>query len=251
MPAITDSMLRSWGGLTLPAVAGDLSEEGLSALDPGGDKLLALFRSAIVSELGELWAAAVATLPVSHRLYGKAAVADTFPDEPIVELMSQRRAGFPLLALHREGPATYEEHTLEKDRMTQQWRLHYILGPLDVMDRRKLADMLVAVPKVVALVIRKRGHASYESGALQFFAATGNFASVRLVNSQSGEVPFAEGSGTAWHACQMVLETVELSGWRDGAFGDVEAADYTVGVGSDEGVLPAGIVASSDHEPSL
>jgi hypothetical protein len=247
MPAITDSLLRTFGGLTLPAESSALTEQGLSSLDPGRDKLLALFASAINSEFGELWEAAVATLPSTHHLYDTDPVRDTLPDEPSLELMTQRKAGFPLLALCRDGDAAFEDYTTEKDKLTQQWQLYYVLGPLDVMDRRKLADILQAVPKLVALVIRKRGHASYESGALQFFGGNGDFAAVRLVSYAAGEAPFAENAH--WTLCRMTLETVEISGWREGAFGDLEAADYTMGVGGiDEGIQPALVIGSSDEQ---
>lgn len=245
MPAITDSMLRTWGGLELPAEAGDLSENALTSLDPGRDVLLALFASAINSELGEAWTAAVATLPSTHPLYGTQPVEDTLPFEPSAHVMTERKAGFPLLSLSREGTATVEEYTLEKDKLTQQWTLCYVLSPLDVLDKRKLGDMMSAVPKVVALAIKQRGHASYSS-SLQFFD---HFASIRMTGSQVGNVQFAENSPIFWHICEMTLETVEITGYRDGAFGIAEAVDYTIGVGGDEGVQPSLVLGSSDQDP--
>src|SRR5574342_1383451 len=259
MPLETDSMFQRLGGLELPVRTADIGTTWLAALDPVRDQLLKLFESAINSELSEAWTKVATT---SGKTLEATPVADTLPDEPTEKILTQRTCKVPLLALHRDGTATYEQQTLEITRLTQPWALHYILGPLDVIDARQLKDVCVAVAKIVALVIRKRGHASFESGALQFFGTAdpslgektckSPLTSLRIVSHEGpGQAAFGgEASTITYWASEMKLESTEISGYDEEAEVPLDAADITVNVGDGEGTLPAMIVAKTDQDPN-
>lgn len=254
MPLEADSMYERLGGLELPVRGSSIGQTGLASLDPSRDLLLELFKSAINSELGEAWAKVTQAIGTRKGL-GDLPVFDTLPDEPSEQLMQQRKAGFPLLALHRSGAAQYEPFTLEITRLVQPWTLHYILGPLDIIDGRQLKDICVAVGKIVALVVRRRGHQSFQGGALQFFgdAAPTNpspLTSLRLVSHEGpGQAVFAQENGaTMYWAIELRLESTEVSSYVEGAHGGlIDGIDITVGVGGED-ILPAVIIASSDTD---
>lgn len=253
MPIEAESMYERFGALKLPLRADDISDSGLASLDPSRDLLLDLFASAINSELGEVYAKV--RLEVANReTLGDLPVSDTLPDEPSQANMQQRKGLFPMLALHRAGTAQYEQYTLEITRIVQPWSLHYILGPLDLIDGRKLKDICSAIPKIVAMVIRRRGHASFQGGALQFFgeespSQPSPLSSVRIVSHEGpGQAVFGE-SATIYWAVEMKLESTETSGYVEEAQGtDLDGATMSVSVGGGEGLLPDMIIAKTDPE---
>lgn len=258
MPLETDSLFQRLGGLESPFRATGLRTGGFAALDPQRDVLLELFAAAINAELGEAWTALCEAFPLPRDKFGASPVTDKLPDEPTEQLLTQRKSKFPLLAIHRSGSGVYEPATLEVMRLRQPWSLHYILGPLDAIDARQFKDVCVAVAKIVALVIKRRGHQAYQSGALQFFGpgspnTPAPFSSVRLVSHEGpGQAVFGgDTSTTIFWAIEMRLETTEISSdVEDANGGDLDAADITVAVGGSEGLLPAMIIAKTDQDPN-
>lgn len=244
---MTQSMLTTFGALRLPAVA-DSTNGTAASLDPGRDQLLEFFRAVIVSEFGEAWRTIAAGLGAGHPL-GKQTepVAFAYPDEPTAQVLTQAKFPFPLLALHREGAGTFGDFTLERDRLQQNWALHYILGPLDVIDSRKLKDFCIAVPKALRNVIRQRKHMSYEGGALQFFGNTSAFGAIDLVGFQRGNARFAGGDdSTLYYACEMTLQTIEYSDYIEGSEeSDLTGLDVAVGVGDEDEIAPDLILGST------
>lgn len=251
----TDSVFERLGDLELPFRASQVGDTGLASLDPSRDLLLELFESAINSELGDAFQK-IRQATGELENFGWLPVSDKLPDEPTEQLLRQRKSLFPLLAIHRSGTATYESFTLEITRLLQPWTLHYILGPLDIIDGRQLKDICVAVAKVVALVIRKRGHQSFQNGALQF---SGDHApdqpspltSLRLVNHEGpAQAVFGgTGSATMYWAIEMHLESGEISSYvEDGQAGPLDAADLAVGAGSGGEILPNVVLAATDND---
>jgi len=254
----TESMFERFGGLDLPVRTADIGASGLAALDPQRDRLLELFAAAINSELTEAWTAALANVGGPRDRLGASPVSDKLPDEPTEQALTQRVTKFPVLAIHRQGTGSYEEQTLEITRLKQPWGLHYILGPLDLIDARQLKDVCVAVAKIVAGVVRRRGHKAFEGGALQFFGDNSPdepspFTSVKLVSHEGpGQAVFAGNDSklTFW-AIEMRLETTEVASFDSDAEGsDFDSADITVGVGGGEGLTPSLIIAKTDQDPN-
>jgi hypothetical protein len=252
-----DSVFERLGDLEFPFRApapGALG--GLASLDPSRDLLLELFQSAINSELGPAWAQVIGNLGGQRENLGLQPVSDVLPEEPTEQLLRQRKSTFPLLAIHRSGTATYESFTLEITRLVQPWTLHYILGPLDIIDGRQLKDICVAVAKLVALVIRKRGHQSFQGGALQFFGELAAdqpspLSSLRLVNHEGpGQAVFgSDGGATMYWAIEMHLESGEISSYvEDGQACALDAADINAGAGTGGEILPAVVLAATDNE---
>jgi hypothetical protein len=246
---MTTSLYEALGGLDLPIDPAGISTT-LAPLDPARTVLAGLFKAAINAELGPAWTKATAGLSHKHLLFGSLPLADVLELEPSVPVMQDRKPAWPLLCVHRTGTATHEEHTLggQIQRITQQWGVHYILGPLDVGELRKLSDACIAVAKIVNLCIRRRGHPAYQGGALQFFQGHGRIGAIRIVSHDGpGQASFAsDPKGVQYYATTLVLETVEYSYNVDGADGDFEGLDLTIDAGSDDGVLPGLIYGASD-----
>jgi hypothetical protein len=233
-------VFESIGDFRLPIPDSGLTGN-LSDLDPVRSRLLALFKAALIAELAPAWNRVSGT-----PLDGKAVVESAVEFEPTKEHLTQFNAEHPVLALHRSGPGVSEAHTLELDKITQPWTLHYILGPLDVAGARKLGDLCqVLVPRVIATVIRRQGHPAYESGALQFFPGTGGLQSIRLVSFEAGAARYADTTETVY-ACTMALEIVETCQDTPGAEGDFDSVGMDIGIGGGEGVIHGLLFADTD-----
>lgn len=244
---MTQSLFQHFGALTLPVVAADVSGTGgMVALDPGRDILLGLFRQAIISELGGAWDQVRADLSVTE-MASASVVNQTVPFDLRPQLARSFQFKFPVLAVYRTGDATFSEHTLVWDKLTQQWGVDYVLGPLPIEDVRRCGDILTAVAKTIALAIRRRGHPDYDSGSVQFFEDAGRFSSVRPLSYAMGPASFSDGADSPiYYTMSMKLETTELVADRDGFATDLEGASFTFGVGDGSQVLPAAVEADTD-----
>ena len=243
---MTDHLYEAIGGLPMPP---DLTSGATTAveLDPARAVLTGLFKQAINSELGAAWTQVTDTLGSSHRLYGTSPVESTLELQPTAQELQQTKLGLPLLAVFRLGEATFEEHTLSLDRMTQRWGAAWIVGQATTAERRKLGDFLVAGAEVLRLAIERRGHPDYDGGALQFFATTGGLGSIRMVSANFEPQRINEQGETDWLILQAQLETVEYGRWDEGAYGSVTEMTADIGVGDSTGVIPSLVQVDSRH----
>lgn len=244
------TLLQRFGDVDFPIDASDVSDNQLfSALEPGRDQLLSLFQTAINEELNRSQTYSATspwgTAATGTKLESKLPVADTTYRIISRAPLREREVTFPLLALYR---TTFEsdEWTLSIDRITQDWGLDYILGPLDEADYRRLGGALVAVPKFIGAVIRKQGHPAFESGAVQFGAGKGHFSTVKLASGIEGPASWGQtGEGHEFWACSMVLQTTELESLTaDG--GDFEGATVKLGVGNATEAVPELVVGRTE-----
>ncbi len=238
------ALYRHFGAFEMRADASGITDT-LEPLDPGRDVLLALFKQAILSDLGPYWNVARTDTPFAAA----AVVQDTWPGPLTPEVVKARKIDWPLLAVYRSGEAAVEQHTLEVDKITQEWAVDYVIGPLSPEDQRKLRDILQAVPKVLRETIRRRGHPDYASGALQFFEGTGRFAAVNLKSFEVGAAPFAGDSAPLYHAVSCVLETMEIDGPLAGAEATLDGMSMSLGLSGPEGTLPDAVSADSEAWP--
>lgn len=251
MPA-SPSLFKRFGGLELP-----LSDSAtLLDTDPVRDVLLGLFEAAINAELGPAWRRVTAGMP-GDQLSKLNPVAKTYGFEPKQEFLQQLKVGWPFLALHRSGTANHEPHTLESERITQPWTLHYILPPLEIGDQHKVGNVFQAVAKIVTLVVRERSHPAYQDGAVQFFGSldpdepgtVAQLGALRVVSHEFGQAVFSEGADAVHYpALEMTLESVEYSGANQGAFGEFEAVDYSASVTSEDGRAADLVLGQTDAE---
>jgi hypothetical protein len=239
------TLFQRFGGFEFPAEAQDVTDT-LAPLDPGRDILLGLFAQALTSELSAAWA----VVSAGTVLAGTSVVQSQLPLAPSPELITTVAKPFPLLAVSRTGTATFEEHTLDIERMTQQWDVAYVLGPLPPEDQRRLVDVLQAAAKVIALTVKRRGHPDYDNGALQFFAGKGHFGAARVAQYEVGQAKFAGGDDAPhYHVLSLQLETVEYESWLEGAAAPMEGMSMSIGVGNDGGFLPDVVRIDSDTIP--
>lgn len=207
---VADSVFQTQGGLRLPIYDGEVTDS-FAVLDDVQDRLLKLFAAAINYEFGNPWASVVAGLP-SAKLNGTSPANDLIPEEPTLTVMTERKVGFPALFLHRNGDGTFEDHTLEHDKLRQQWYLHWVVGPLDLESRRKILPLGVQIGKLIKMVERQQGHLAYEGGANQFEEATGGLTSLRLVSiTPPGPASFADDpQNITYYGARYTIETTEV-----------------------------------------
>lgn len=230
------SVFQRVGDLSFPVLETDVADS-LLPLDPPRAVLAGLFKAAINSELADAWAKVAAP---RFPNFGPLPVADVLELEPSPTNMQQRKAAWPLLCVHRTGEATLDQITLFEERLTQKWAVHYILGPLDIVGERKLSDICIAIAKLIMLVVRQRGHKSYQNGALQFFPGTGGLASLWPKSIDGpGQAKFAgDDNGTTYYAMTLTLESTEITSDSVDGFGDFDGVGFSVGVGDADQIIP-------------
>lgn len=248
------STYETFGEFDTPVTADQL-DGTLGVIDGGVHVLAELFKAAINAELSEAWPALVGAtggpagvIGSNHPLFNTSAVADTLEIEPSRQVMTQRKALWPLLAVHRVEKGVYSWFTTEIQRLTQQWAIHYILGPLDIGDLHKLNKICVAVPKIISMVLRDCGHRAYQGGATQFFAGSGaHFAYAWMkAHEGPGHARFNDGDDTIYYAVTVTIETAEDLHDKDAAYAEFDGADYSIGVGDDQQIMPDVIDANTD-----
>lgn len=245
-----DSMFTRFGGLRLPLKPSDFTN-GLTPLDPARSTMAALFKAAVNAELGEVWtrlfaASGTAGMPGEHPLLDSLPIREVLELRPTPQIVKQYAASFPLLCIYRDGTGTYEQHTLEIDRLTQAWGIDYFLCPLEVGHWRKFEAACTAVAKIIRSTIRQRGHLAYNSGAVAF-PPGGPLCALDLKSQDGpGQAQFAgDENGTPFYAMSLALETVEVC--EDLPVDpDLIGAMLEVGVGSSvEGVMPGLVYADT------
>jgi hypothetical protein len=244
-------VIATWGGVSFPLDPAQFTAN-FTAADPIRALLLGLFSAAITAELGEAWSRVSSTLEFGHQLRGKPAIADTLELAPTHIIMQQRKAAFPLLALHRVDRRTYEYVGWAQRKRTQEWNLHYILGPLEVGAARKLLDSCLLVEGVVDSVLMQGRHDAYRSGE-PVFGPGSPLDRVYLTGAEGpGQALYGgeRDSGTIYWATVLSITTTE-TGADTGVTGEagdppLDGASFQVGVGSEEGRLPAVVLADTD-----
>ena len=228
---MNDSVFQGIGGTIFPLDPNDFTDGSLAPLDPARHTLSELFKAAINSEFAEVW-----PIVATRSLVGTLPVQDVLEIEPSAVVMQQRKPAFPLLCVHRTGTATFDQITMHEERLTQQWAVDYILGPLDVADVRKLTDVAVAVAKLIKIVVRQRGHKAYQSGALQFFETDG-LATVEVKSVEGpGQAQFA-GDDKLYYATTIMLETTEVTNDNLEAYPTGDGLDLDIGIGNETEIV--------------
>jgi hypothetical protein len=244
-------MIGNWGGVSFPLNAADFTTT-FAAADPARQTLMALLRAAISAELATVWPVVVATLPSGHALRGSSVVQDSIELPPSRDVMEQRKAGFPLLALHRAEKRTYTPIGNDRQR-SQPWHLHYILGPLEVGSARKLHDVCLLVEAIVDMVVNRGYHEAYEGGAQQFGAGS-PFNRIQVTQAEGPAQSLYggdENSGTIYWALVITIDTTESGSSTtdaDGETGDplLDGASYDVAAKSADGSFPSMVLADTD-----
>jgi hypothetical protein len=229
-------LFQRFGDVQFPTAAVQ-NAQLFSILDPARDKLLALFKAAINQELahsttsvvaGSPWAVVRANTILSNAM----PVQDVSYLQPTGDLLKESGWGMPLLCVYRTS-AIHEEFTLQRE----------------VIERRKLAAMLVGVRSLFTLVVRKRSHPAYQNGTLQFGQGYGGFDTMKIVSSNEGPAQFSDQAGSNYYyAVHLDIETTELDNTIED-YTDFEGVDLSVGVGGSDGTLPDAVQARTDTNP--
>ncbi len=249
------SLERSVGALSFPL--SDTNETDFASLDTARDILLELLYAAINDELGPRWTDAI----TGTKLTAAATpVVSKHPFEPDQETLQQLKATMPALFVYRDSstPTRKEEFTLAQRKYTKRWGIDYFLGPLDVGDRGKIADVLNAVGDLVSQVIERGGHKSYatqtlDSGLVVLKRVLGpwgsgccGFSTVDVVEFSAGAAALSRDAPKYW-ACSCVLETTELDGRGENEYLTYyDGTTSTIGTGDPSGTIDDLIVADTD-----
>jgi hypothetical protein len=239
------------GALAFPIVG--TGATNLSALDPARDILLALFASAITAELDPVWEPATRRTPLEPADHP---VRARHPYPPEQKTLQQVTTKFPALFVYRqEEPIRPVQFTLWQRRYTSRWGIDYFLGPLDAGDAGRVGDILIAVGKILGEVIEDGGHSSYAGGAnvlLDGGLGTCGFSTAVMIDFKAGGAKLADNGdkGPTFLACSCTLETTEMVKPRAAGVGaDLAGVDFTLGTGTNEGLIPNLIEASTDEKP--
>jgi hypothetical protein len=243
------SLAEAVGKPALPLAA---STEGtLVSLDPGRDILLDLLAAALNYELAPVWESATA----ATNLAGTTPVQDKVPFALTEQVMTSTARKFPVLSVTRaeDEDSALDEFTLWQWRLTQQWDVEYVLGPLTAGNERRLKDVLAFAAKVVLLTIRQGRHMNHESGAPVLgpsgsaTTATAGFSSVRIVRYRAGTASFADNS-PQYHGMRIRLETTELTAFAE-APNDLDGASFLLNPDIDEDEDPELYRAETEFPP--
>lgn len=217
---MTASLDSTWGALSFPIPAGTTGD--LTALDPARDILLALLSASLTYELTAAWSAAA----IGTELL--VPVADTLPGLDDLDTMRQRGTKFPVLSVARSGdPQTGDEFTLWQNRIVSKWTIDYVLGPLEIGNQLKLADVLTAAAKICSATINNGGHNAYATTAGPNGTVTAKqvlgkggceFSLLWISSFIQGAAAFSSG-GPKYHAMTMTMTTHELDSIADEGVG--------------------------------
>lgn len=244
MPLPT-SLYRGFGDQKFPLTTDDLVSTNVIP-DPPRDMMLELFATAFNDEMTDVWP----TVASGTSLEGIDPVKTKIPFEPTARTFQQWKAGLPVVAVHRQGVAQYSEHTLTYDHRVQQWGVHYILKTLQLDHLRRFEAAPLWFANTVDLCIRKKGHLSYESGALQFGTDKGGLEYIKLVSHQLGQAQFADDDSALFMAASLVIETGELENLDTEQWTEFAGADWELGVGDGQGgVIQNLLYLNSDYPP--
>lgn len=234
------TLYESTGALAFPL-------EADADIDPARDRLLELFKMAINYEFGARWTAAVQSLDPRSKFFPTLPVSDALPCAPTKRAIEQRKSGFPLLCLHRSGDIEVEQYVMDSHRLVQDWTMHWILGPGDLEVERKLGDFWPGIVKLVAHVIRQRGHSAYDNGRLQFFTDTSAISGISIVRaSPLGVASFSDEDSATYHAGFLTLSVTEVARDNLEAYPDFVAADVDVALTDATDRLPGFAAGASD-----
>jgi hypothetical protein len=243
MTASPNSIYRRVGTTEFPFSAEDVDDAELSITDAAQDTLLALFAAAINDELTAAFQKVCAAIPA---LAGKLPVVDRWPGQLTPQVMKERKADFPILAVYRIGTATWTQRTLDVLQLNQEWGIDYVLGPLDTGPLQRVGRILQKVIALLQLVLWQRGHKAYRDGETQFgdanslqwaFIESHEFGQAKFVNDETGVV---------YYALSAKMTTVEVDSDVEGVLPDFTGTTFTFGVGGSDGVLPDEIVAVTE-----
>jgi len=237
------SMYERFGLPALPLDADDFSGT-FAGLDPARDILLDFF-AAVLNE--ELKPAAISTVTdtvwgkivASTKFEGKSPVEFKLPHPPGRETLTQIRADFPMLAVYRDGTGEFDEYTIHQDRLSQPWRADYVLGTLDLAERRQVADVLPMVAKLITLAIRSGKHEAYNGGVGKLGQNGAGLHSIGGTRYTMGPAQFSSDDDAVYWGLSYEFRTIEVDG--GGATFPVtpyEGASLKFGLGSSEGELP-------------
>lgn len=237
-----ESLYRRVGATEFPFTAVDVDEAEQSIADKTQEVLLALFQSAITSELsGAFEMASIGTC-----LAGKPVVADTLSGLLTPQVMKQRKAVFPLLAVGWTGSADWSEHTLSIDKVTRKWTVDYVLGPLEVGASLKLEKILHRVGVLLQLCCRNRGHKSFRDGAILWGSDTDEpISTIWWDGHEAGPAHFATDAGeTVYFALSGRITTTEIDS-DIAAYPDLTGASFTGTLDSSE----VAVEGETEHIP--
>lgn len=243
MTASANSLYRRVGVTQFPFSAEDIDDAELSINDAAQDTFLALFQATINDELTGAFQKVSAAIP---GLAGKLPVVDVWPGQLTPQVMKERKAGFPILAVYRIGTATWTQRTMDVLQLNQEWGIDYVLGALDTGPLQRVGRILQKVIALLQLVLWQRGHKAYRDGETQF--GEPNSLSMAWIESHEfGQAKFVnDETGAIYYALSAKMTSIEVASDVEGIYPDFTGTTFTFGVGGSDGVLPDETIAMTE-----
>ena len=186
--------------------------------DPGADAMVAFFRAVIEADCGAAWRQLVGQLDETSflNIIDAAPVGDSITVEPSPENLTQRKEGWPLLAVYREGEPLTKERTTEYQCRTQNWAVDWVIGPLGVDTQRRVGSFVVQIENAITAALWHGYHPAYQGGVKQF---VGIFSEIEVLSSSGPGHSDTVGldKKTGYFGGSLVIQTVERMTFQSGA----------------------------------
>lgn len=235
---MTEHVYRRFGDTDFPPDLTARPATLFASLDPQLDQMLALFKTALIAELGAAWDLA----KQGTALSATSPVEDTLWAQPTKGALRSESLKYPLLCLARVS-GKHEALTLVKDQVRTTWALDYLLGPLTAADQRRLIGALQAASKVIQTAIWDHSHPAFENGAAQFAGIN----EIGVTSSAMGPASFGEdGEGVEYWGLHLDLETSETDKALPGSVAPYQGASFIFGIGDGQEILRDAIIARTD-----
>lgn len=253
-----ESLNQRIGGIELPVLDTDISatDRTFAAADPALAVVAAFCAAVIRAELGSdttgAWYRVTSALPGTHRLHDSSnPVADIWTIEPSGTALRQVKAGFPLLAVWRDGKGEYEQFTTVKEFVRQRWGVMWAVGDIEADLALKLGPALHIVARAICAAVVEGRHPAYQSGARIWGDDYGRFAMLRPVEYEAGAARFSEDEEARFWAASVTLESLEEVAEVD-APADAEplSLGLTAAVGDGLELWPGLVVGDGDFTGS-
>lgn len=242
-----NSSYRSLGSNTLPLGAGDL--RGGNVLKTYvRDNFLEMFEAAINEEFSEVWPSMIVGTDLATAA---TPVIGTFPFEPESKALNQWQAGFPLLCWHPTGEMETTDYAHGVMKAGQTWHLHYILKAMTQDHLTRFMAMQWKLAPIMMGIQQSNGHPAYAGGVNQMGPGAANLHTFAFNGIQGGSARFEQDDSAHYHAFLMRFRIEMTSDVRSTSplYAPYDSTQYTIGLGSPEGILPEVIIADTHYVP--
>jgi hypothetical protein len=206
---MTNSIRTGYGAIDFPLV--ESPHETPSSLDPALTTISEYLAAVIRAEIGPAWIVAAGKLPCDHPLresFLNGPIGRVIPSEPTKDTLTQYKAEFPVLCVYRTGEPETFNLSMKYCGYKQKWGVDWIVGPLDLGQRRMIGGFANPVVKIMRTAIFYGRHPAYNNRINPFY---GIVSKLDVVGQHGPGVAQALGEeqGFGYWSVSLDLESIE------------------------------------------